>query len=132
MIQRKGKFDSGIKQCKRCGKDYSEKDNFMWSCRIHSSLWGGDMYWCCGKTHKEANGCRLNKHESKEDDSDDEFKGRGKDDNRANLKCLCCKEVGHSIDDCPRDPNLKKQANPCLEMDRISRIKDFRKLHADT
>ena len=66
------------------------------------------MYWCCGKTHKEANGCRVSKHESKEDDSDDEGRGRGKNDNSANFKCLCCKEVGHSIDDCPRDPNLKK------------------------
>ena len=20
---------------------------------------------------------------------------------------MCCKEIGHNIDDCPRDPNIK-------------------------
>ena len=46
----------------------------MWSCRIHSGLWGGDMYWCRGKTNKEALGCKVNKHESKDEESDDEAK----------------------------------------------------------
>lgn len=33
LIQRKGKFDSGFKTCKNCGKEYNEKENFNWSCR---------------------------------------------------------------------------------------------------
>ena len=40
--------------------------------------------------------------------------------------------MGHSIEDCPRDPNIKKNVNAASEIERIGRIKDFRKLHADT
>lgn len=29
------------------------------------------MWWCCGKTDKDAHGCKFSKHESKEDDEDD-------------------------------------------------------------
>ena len=49
LISRKGKFDSGLKTCKNCGRDYSEKENFNWSCTQHIGDWGGQMWWCCGK-----------------------------------------------------------------------------------
>ena len=29
------------------------------------------MWWCCGKSSKEAAGCKFSKHESKEDDEED-------------------------------------------------------------
>jgi hypothetical protein len=58
IMQRKGKMESGIKMCGRCQKEYNEKENYNWSCRIHSSPWGGEMYWCCGKTNVNAVGCR--------------------------------------------------------------------------
>jgi len=35
LISRKGKFDSGMKTCKICAKEYNEKENFNWSCRTH-------------------------------------------------------------------------------------------------
>jgi len=35
LLQKKGKFDSGFKQCKNCNKEYNEKENFNWSCRTH-------------------------------------------------------------------------------------------------
>lgn len=35
LIQRKGKFDSGFKTCKNCGKEFNDKENFNWSCRMH-------------------------------------------------------------------------------------------------
>jgi len=30
------------------------------------------MWWCCGKTQKDAPGCLFSKHECKEDEDDDE------------------------------------------------------------
>ena len=33
LKSRKGKVDLGIKMCKKCGKEYNEKDNLNWSCR---------------------------------------------------------------------------------------------------
>jgi len=70
-------------------------------------------------------------HVAKEDESDDEVQGQ-KLVHMANIRCLCCKEMGHAIEECPRDPNIKKNANAANEIDRIGRIKDFRKLHSDT
>ena len=32
------------------------------------------MWWCCGKTSKEALGCKFNKHIAKVDDEDQEAK----------------------------------------------------------
>jgi hypothetical protein len=29
------------------------------------------MWWCCGKTEKESQGCKFSKHECKEDDEDE-------------------------------------------------------------
>lgn len=48
------------------------------------------------------------------------------------MRCACCKEIGHSIEKCPRDPNLKTLASGDLETKRINQISGFRKLHADT
>lgn len=133
MLARKGKFNSSVKTCHRCKMDYNEKENYNWSCRIHSGEWGGEMYWCCGKTNKDAPGCRLGKHETKDED-DDNFGAYEKDGktNMAGVKCICCKEVGHSIENCHRDPNIKRKNDPERDMERIAKIKDFRKLHTDT
>ena len=45
---------------------------------------------------------------------------------------MCCKQLGHTIDNCFRDPNLKTDANPNLELERLGNLKDYRKLHVDT
>ena len=42
------------KTCKLCGADYLESENFNWSCRTHKSEFSGEIWWCCGKTNKEA------------------------------------------------------------------------------
>lgn len=47
-------------------------------------------------------------------------------------RCVCCKEIGHRIEQCTRDPNLRTNKPSELDLDRINKIKDFRKLHADT
>ena len=49
LVAKKGNFDSSQKTCKNCAKDYDEKENFNWSCRVHVSVYGGEMWWCCGK-----------------------------------------------------------------------------------
>lgn len=68
------------------------------------------MWWCCGKQGKDQPGCKFSKHECKEDD-DEEDDDNDKEKNKArqlkNTRCACCKEMGHTIDICPRDPNLK-------------------------
>ena len=58
------------KICKNCSKLYYETENFNWSCRVHPSEWSGEIYWCCGKTEKDAPGCRTAKHASKEEEED--------------------------------------------------------------
>lgn len=135
IIARKGKFDQGIKTCKNCNKEYTEKDNFNWSCKTHPSEWGdGPMYWCCGKEIVSAPGCRQSRHVSGDNEDDDQVEKYDRDGNQnlANTKCMSCKEVGHSIEDCPRDPNIKRKGNAEKEIERIAKIQDFRKLHADT
>lgn len=92
------------------------------------------MWWCCGKNVKEAPGCKFGKHESKEDE-DDEAGDPEKEDQQKqqkNVRCLCCKEIGHKIDQCPRDPNLKTNHEPDEDLERITQIKDFRRLFSDT
>ena len=47
-------------------------------------------------------------------------------------KCYCCGELGHSISECPRDPNFVTGSDPDQEIQRLRKIRDFRKLYADT
>lgn len=42
------------KYCKNCLREYTESENLNWSCRIHRGEWGGDLWWCCGKTNRNA------------------------------------------------------------------------------
>lgn len=76
LIARKGKFDQGLKQCKNCSKEFNEKENFNWSCRMHQSEWGGEMWWCCGKRGKEQPGCKFSKHEVANDNEDEDYKSK--------------------------------------------------------
>ena len=46
------------------------------------------MWWCCGKTSKDALGCKYNKHESKEDDDEDD--AREKEEEKFKLKRIKC------------------------------------------
>lgn len=135
LIARKGKFESSNKTCKKCTKEYNEKENFNWSCRTHQSDWGGEMWWCCGKREKEQPGCKFSKHESKEDDDFGNDETQAGDENgkvRKYVRCMCCKQLGHTIENCFRDPNFKTDADLGQDQERLAKIKDFRKLHADT
>lgn len=89
MMARQSKWSNSDQRiCKLCSKEYSEKENFNWSCRIHTSDWGGEMWWCCGKRGKENTGCKFQKHQIKTNAE------VGIEvllsTNERQLKCLCC------------------------------------------
>ncbi len=65
--------DLDQKICRNCGREYLTSENFNWSCRTHRSDWGGEMWWCCGKTKKEAPGCKFAKHETRDDDEEEKL-----------------------------------------------------------
>jgi len=48
------------------------------------------------------------------------------------VRCVCCKEIGHKIENCSRDPNFKTNKPTNVDIERIQKIKNFKKLHADT
>ena len=90
------------------------------------------MWWCCGKSSKDALGCKYQKHYSKEDEEDDEGGNHidaediGKHDK--NTRCHCCKEQGHEAKNCPRDPNFRTLIDINSEVKRISQAKVFKKV----
>lgn len=135
LKNRKGKVDQGIKMCRNCGREYHEKENFNWSCRTHRSTeYGGEMWWCCGKRGADVPGCKFSRHETKEDDDDedDEDNAKSKARQLKSIRCQCCKELGHTIENCYRDPNLKTRENEEDELKRIKNLRDNRKLFVDS
>lgn len=109
---RRGKVELAQKVCKNCNKEYTEKENFNWSCRIHVGDYSGEIWWCCGKEREDEPGCKYAKHESKEDEENDVDGDNLIVKTVKNIRCLCCKEKGHLIEQCPRDPNLRSQFTP--------------------
>lgn len=71
-LRRKQYGEEEEKVCKNCQRVYIESENFNWSCRRHQNEYSGEIYWCCGKSHRDAPGCKTSKHESKEDDEEEE------------------------------------------------------------
>ena len=94
------------------------------------------MWWCCGKTQKDQPGCKFRKHETKDDNEDDSLTQEEKDRERERMlryaRCMCCREIGHKMEDCVRDPNLKTLTDMVADNSRINKIKDYRKLYVDT
>ena len=120
LIARKGNFDSSVKTCKNCSKEYTEKENYNWSCRVHLSEFGGEMWWCCGKRGKDQPGCKFGKHESKEDEPSSDNEDHDKNQQAIkNVRCVCCKEIGHKIENCSRDPNFKTNKPTNIDIERI-------------
>lgn len=69
------------------------------------------------------------------DDEDDDKQDHGAQKNLKQQRCLCCKQIGHSIEQCERDPNMKTINNKEdmeSEFQRVTQLKDFRKLFPDT
>lgn len=120
--------------CKQCGMDYKENENFNWSCRTHRCDFSGEQWWCCGKTTKEALGCKFGKHVSRNDDDDDDI--YVKRESGKNLRCKCCGEAGHLTNKCPKDPNLRtmigNQSKVYEEEDRIMKLMAQKRFHANS
>lgn len=133
---RKGRIDVGLKQCKKCHKEFSEKENYKWSCKMHTSGYNerDDLWWCCGSKGKNRIGCITGKHESKDDEEDEDEERDKNQNNHHNMRCMCCKEIGHLIENCPRDPNMKQTSLTQINVDyeRILKIKDNKKLFIDS
>ena len=114
--------DVHSKFCINCQKDFSEKENFNWSCQVHRSEYGDHMWWCCGKRDINAPGCKFQKHNTREDNNQEDG------DNNTGLrqiKCMCCKEYGHLAENCKKDPNLRTGAqDEQQEVDRIEAVKN--------
>ena len=87
------------------GKEFFESENFNWSWRTHTTEYS-IMWWCCGKTNKEAPGCTMSKHESREDEEDDATIEE-KDSKLKQQRWMWCKERGHTIANWTRDPNFR-------------------------
>lgn len=60
------------RRCRNCKKDYTESENYNWSCRLHKSEYGGVMWWCCGRKNKDHPGCKFASHVNQEEQ--DEYK----------------------------------------------------------
>ena len=49
------------------------------------------------------------------------------------MRCLCCKQLGHGIQDCNNDPNFKTAAIDIeVDVKRIKSISELKKTSADT
>ena len=78
-IRRKQYGEEEEKVCKNCQRVFIESENFNWSCRRHQTEYSGEVYWCCGKSSRDALGCKISKHESKEDEEEDDIGKEGAD-----------------------------------------------------
>ena len=115
--------DTGDLICKVCQKMFNEMDNFNWSCRTHFGDFGGEMWWCCGKSGRDAPGCKVAKHVSKEDEDEEDPSQKS----TATLYCLSCKDIGHRYSECPKDPNIRSKQDLGNELKRIHDIKERKK-----
>lgn len=39
---------------------------------------------------------------------------------KRNMKCFCCKKTGHTMQDCPHDPNFKTQNDVKTDITRLN------------
>ncbi|OMJ68267.1 hypothetical protein SteCoe_34333 [Stentor coeruleus] len=117
------------KYCKNCQKPFTEAANFNWSCKRHSSQYCEKVYWCCGQKGKDAQGCITSKHISVEDKELIEDSKK----NQVIVFCSSCRNQGHSLSECPKDPNARSHFDPAEELARIEDYaKNRKKMNADS
>ena len=107
------------KYCLKCNKTYVEYNNYNWSCRTHLGVFHESTYWCCGKQGKDAPGCIVSRHMTKEEVNGG---GNAAEVGPAAVFCISCKKHGHCINECPKDPNLKTKADLRDEIDRLEQL----------
>ena len=107
-------------------KDYTEEENFKWSCVKHIREWSGQMWWCWGSTNKYHPGCKFNYHESKNFmDSFDNTNRESENQLMKKTRCTSCREMGHICSDWPRDPNFRTNHSIFDEFFRVDGLKDL-------
>lgn len=116
--------DNEEKTCVKCRRTFTEKENYNWSCKVHTGEFSREtnQYWCCGKAGKDSLGCQNSKHLAKEED---EANQQEKEDDRlkyANSRCSSCKEIGHKAHECPKDPNILGVDDLNEELKRIDEL----------
>ena len=87
-LKRKQYGEGEEKLCRKCQKTYMDSENFNWSCRTHKAEFSGEMWWCCGRA-KDAPGCQVSKHQSKDDDEDNEPRDQEEDERKllSSIRC---------------------------------------------
>jgi hypothetical protein len=120
-LKRKMYGEEDEKVCKNCQRVFIESENYNWSCRRHQSEYSGEIYWCCGKAGKDTPGCKISRHETKEEDEEGDEVGKI-DRNPSSLYCSSCKKLGHTATDCPRDPNIRSTFDLGDEIHRVTDI----------
>ena len=123
-LRRKQYGEEEEKVCKNCQRVFIESENFNWSCRRHQNEYSGEIYWCCGKSNRDAPGCKTSKHESKEDDEDED--ANQDTGNETTQRCASCRKYGHTALDCPKDPNCRTAYDINEELQRITDIHQVR------
>ena len=86
--------------CKNCGHELNERKNYNWSCKIHVSEYSGpphDMWWYCLNKGFCAPGCKMQKHEIKDEDYNDEEEDKVKKGKSMKIRCQSCKELSHEV-----------------------------------
>lgn len=82
------------------------------------------MWWCCGSTDKRNSGCKTDYHVSKSYNQGEEMQIGENSDVLKRTICRCCKLKGHSVKDCPLDPNYRTTHSIYDEYFRILGLKD--------
>jgi hypothetical protein len=114
--------------CRQCHKAFFESENFNWSCKTHSSEYSGEVWWCCGKSSKDAPGCRKAKHLSKDEDDERDQSTKGLFIRFCTVRATqSCRSNGHASSECPKDPNLRTVDNLGTELERLRNIKHVKK-----
>lgn len=109
------------KFCVVCFQVYTESSNFNWSCRTHKSQFNENRYWCCNSEGKNAPGCIFSKHTANEELLELE------EEQRQVKFCSGCKETGHSIQECYKDPNVQTRVSISGEMERLKILAGIKK-----
>ena len=128
--KRKAHGEEEERICKNCQRVYEDSENYNWSCRTHQSDFSGEIWWCCGKAGREAVGCRVTRHESREDEDGDSTDKKEQEAVRLAFKrCPSCTGYGHRPQECPKDPNIRSQIDLAEEMTRLDKIAGTRLKH---
>jgi len=87
-LKRKQYGEGEEKLCRKCQKTFMDSENFNWSCRTHKAEFSGEMWWCCGRG-KDAPGCQVSKHQSKDEDEDNEPRNQEEEERKlmSSLRC---------------------------------------------